>query len=759
MPEPTEKEAIKADVATRLRLGGHVQGVGFRPFVYRLAQEYCLTGWVQNLCGEVLIHLQGPHSDVDDFITALFKQAPQIAKPVLIEQQTFAVTDIDSFTIRNSEAQSHPQVHTPVDYAPCEECLKDIADPHDRRYQYPFTNCTQCGPRYTLIERLPYDRSNTTMDAFPLCEQCRLEYLNPDDRRFHAEPVACPVCGPSLTWQHNTDIISGNAPALQGAINCLKNGQIVAIKGVGGYHLFCDAHHEQAIIHLRTAKPRPDKPLAIMFPANGHDELDTVRRYVTLTQQEASLLRSSARPIVLVKKMPDCSLPETIAPGLGELGCCLPYSPLHYLLLQSFNAPLVATSANISGEPVLTREREVIERLSEVTTTFLHHDRPISRPADDSVVRVIAGRPRTLRVGRGYAPIEMTLPDSIDKPTLAVGGHMKNSIALAWENRLVISPHIADLGTLRSMTIFEQVINDFQRLYKIKAAQIACDAHPGYTSSRWAHKQDLPVIPVLHHHAHASALAVEFPQHKPWLIFTWDGSGYGEPKQIWGGEAFYGSPGDWQRVASFKPFRLPGGDLAARQAWRSAAALCWQSGMDYRVPHEHSLIKQAWEQEVNCTNSSAVGRLFDAAAALTGLATDYSFEGQGPMLLEAHSHECNAAFALPITCSNELYIADWQPLLKTLLDDQLSIAERASYFHTTLASTLVEQARLIRQKYGEFNVGLGGGVFQNKCLTELIIKSLRDKHFHCHMGETIPCNDGGLGAGQIMEVLAKQSLT
>jgi hydrogenase maturation protein HypF len=494
-----------------------------------------------------------------------------------------------------------------------------------------------------------------------------------------------------------------------------------------------------------------------MFPVQGDDEMDAVRHYVTLTPMEEQLISSTARPIVLVKKNHGCTLPDSIAPGLDELGCCLPYSPLHYLLANSFNAPLIATSANISGEPVLTDEHEITQRLAHVTATCLHHDRPIARPADDSVVRVIAGRPRTLRVGRGYAPVEMSLPIAITKPTLAVGAHMKNSIALAWDNRLVLSPHISDLGTVRSLSIFEQVIDDFQTLYDVEVEQITCDAHPGYSSSRWAHQQNLPVLPVLHHHAHASALALEFPQHKPWLVFTWDGTGYGEADQLWGGEAFYGTPGNWRRVASFKPFRLMGGDLASRQAWRSAAALCWQSGEHYEVPQNQSLVKQAWEQQINCMNSSSVGRLFDAASALTGLATEYSFEGQGPMLLEAQCDHSHPASPLLVTYENQIYSADWQPLLTTLTDDQLTIAERGIYFHETLAATLVEQAKLIRQEYGELVIGLAGGVFQNKFLTERAIHYLNHSRFDCYVNEVIPLNDGGISAGQIMETLAGQN--
>ena len=759
MPEQTQQLDNEAFIAIQIRVGGQVQGVGFRPFVYRLAQEYNLTGWVQNLKGNVLIHVEGAQPHITAFSKALLLQAPSISRPELLDQLTKEITHTNNFTIRDSNTTSSTHIHTPVDFAPCEACLADISDTNNRRYQYPFTNCTQCGPRYTLIERLPYDRANTSMADFPLCQSCEKEYNNPLNRRFHAEPVACPVCGPVITYQHDREIITDNQAALNATVSSLKAGRIVAIKGVGGYHLFCDAQHEHALQQLRTRKPRPDKPLAVMFPAFGHDELESVRKHVSLTEKEAKLIRSAARPIVLLKKIADSTLPAAIAPGLNEIGCCLPYSPLHYLLLHAFEAPLVATSANISGEPVLTNNQEVTQRLNHVTTTYLHHNRPISRPADDSVVRMIAGHTCTLRVGRGYAPIEMTLPDSICKPTLAVGAHMKNSIALAWGNRLVMSPHIADLGSQRSMAIFEQVIHDFQHLYEVEVEQIICDAHPGYSSSRWARKQDKPVFPVLHHHAHASALFLEYSIEKPWLVFTWDGTGLGQTNQLWGGEAFYGTAGDWCRVASFKPFRLPGGDLASRQAWRSAAAMCWQSGKTFESPADQSLVKQAWEKNINCTHSSSVGRLFDAAAALTGVASEYSYEGQGPMQLEALCGDSKPANPLPISCDNDLFIADWTPLLATLGNADLSQQQRANDFHETLAATLVEQAEAIRKTHGDFVVGLTGGVFQNKYLTELITDKLQQQGFDYYLNKTIPLNDGGISAGQIMEVLAKQSLT
>ncbi len=742
--------------ARLINLGGQVQGVGFRPFVYRLAHSHALSGWVKNQKGNVLIHVEGEAHKLETFIKALIQQPPDIAHPVILNNKTVEPESLHAFCIHESNDNSEASIHTPIDYYTCADCLQEMNDPNNRRYQYPFINCTQCGPRYTLIRQLPYDRRHTTMSAFPLCKACASEYNDPFDRRFHAEPIACPQCGPQLQYIENEICIEDTSLALDKTIEALQTGKIIAVKGIGGYHLLCDASNDDCVQTLRARKPRPHKPLAVMFPSCGSDELQQLRQQVKLSDGEADLLTQPSRPIVLVDKGKHFGLSKYLAPDLAELGVCLPYSPLHHLLLQGFNQPVVATSANISGEPVLTDQSQIEARLSHITECFLHHNRPIARPADDSVMRFINGRARPLRIGRGMAPVELTLPCQIQKPTLAVGGHMKNTIALAWSERLVISPHIGDLGTVHSMTVFEQVIHDLQRLYEIQIEQIVCDAHPGYASHRWALQQGLAVIPVFHHHAHAATLQVEYPHESPWLVFTWDGVGYGEDHQLWGGEGLLGRPGHWKRVASFMPFHIPGGDLAARQAWRSAAALCWQSGLEYTAPIENDLVKQAWENRINCASTSAVGRLFDAAAALTGLIDNYSFEGQGPMLLEANTSQLQASESLPVTNIDNILQADWRPLLPALQDKSLTISQRANHFHASMAATLVTQALLTRELYGDFQVGLSGGVFQNKKLTEYVISLLEQNGFKVYFNQLIPCNDGGLCAGQVMEAAQRK---
>ncbi len=735
-----------------MTLAGRVQGVGFRPFVYRLAQRFGLTGWVKNATGRVEIHAEGPEPALHAFEQALIAEAPALSRPRLLATEPAPSQAHARFEIASSGA-GEADIHVPPDFFACDNCVRELNDPNDRRHRYPFINCTQCGPRYTLIERLPYDRPNTTMAGFTLCPDCRREYENPLDRRFHAEPVACPVCGPRLLFRDANSEITDTASALAACVATLRAGKIVAVKGIGGYHLMCDARSDAAVARLRETKPRPHKPLAVMFPWRGEDGLDAVREAVTPDAEQARLLHDPMRPIVLVPMGESSGLSARIAPSLKEIGCFLPYSPLHHLILNDFGGPLVATSGNISGEPVLTDNAEADARLKHVAEAFLHHNRPIARPADDPVYRVIAGSPRPLRLGRGVAPLELDLPFRLAKPLLAVGGHMKNTVALAWGNRAVISPHIGDLDAPRSLAVFEQVIADLQQLYGVTARRVACDVHPGYASTRFAKKLGLPLVSVLHHHAHASALAGEYPDVKNWLVFAWDGVGFGADGTLWGGEAMLGKPGQWKRAASFRPFHLPGGEKAGREPWRSAVALCWETGIEWKnCPEDTTILRQAWDKHLNAPQTSAVGRLFDAVAAFTGINYKSSFEGQGPMMLEASVNGDAGPAVLPLTMDAQGVLrADWAPLVPVLMDTQRSPAERAAIFHASLAQSLVEQAKALRDKHGAFTVGLSGGVFQNRVLTEAALARLAAAGFDTRLGQQIPCNDAGISFGQVIE--------
>ncbi len=746
----------KSHAARRLVINGRVQGVGFRPYIYRLACVHGLAGWVRNRVGEVEIHVQGGPDAVAGFVRELLVDTPPLSRPRLASDTPAEPLDLAGFEILDSLSQGTVQIHVPPDLHTCPDCLVELNDPADRRYRYPFINCTQCGPRYTLIRALPYDRAATTMAGFDLCPACRAEYRDPSDRRFHAEPVACPACGPGLSFQARSgEVIPGNAAALDACLVALRDGRVVAVKGIGGYHLLCDARSEAAITHLRSRKPRPQKPLAVMFPADPDQPLAWVSDAVHLSPAHTKRLLSAERPIVLARKRPGCTLSPLLTPGLDEIGVMLPYSPLHHLLLDGIKAPLVATSANLSGEPVLTENHEVEQRLGHVAEAFLHHDRPIQRPADDPVYRVIADRPRPLRLGRGTAPLERELPCILDRPVLAVGGHMKNTVALAWQDRVVISPHIGDMDTPRSLEVFEQAVADLQRLYGVTAEAVVCDAHPGYATARWAQRCGLPLAQVFHHHAHASACHASGAEHD-WLVFTWDGIGYGEDGTLWGGEALRGRPGHWQRFASLRPFHLPGGERAGREPWRSAAALCWETGRKWNgLPAQANLLQQAWRQRLNTPQTTAAGRLFDAAAALTGVCREASYEGQGPMLLEAACQGPAEPVELPLVqLASGLWTSNWEALLPMLLDASRSLAGRAACFHASLANTLLQQARRARSAYAINHVGLSGGVFQNRVLTEQTMALLEADGFDVTLPEAIPVNDAGLSFGQVIEYAA-----
>jgi hydrogenase maturation protein HypF len=766
--------------ARKIIVSGRVQGVGFRPFVYNTAHKLGVNGTVCNGSGRVFIHAEGEKRALERLEHDLVHAAPPLARPTLDSSEEVEPQGIRDFTILPSDAATEAEIHVPPDLFTCDDCLAELTDPAERRHGYPFINCTQCGPRYTIITAMPYDRPNTSMADFPLCDDCRSEYESPADRRFHAQPLACADCGPKLSLKFvDSGPDSDPAEPLRRAIALLDSGSILAIKGVGGYHLVCDAANDDAVRRLRRRKRRPQKPLAVMFPLLGPDGLDVVREYLDPCDVAAAAITDPVRPIVLVAKRSDFRLSAALAPGLRELGAFLPYSPLHHELLIAFGRPIVATSGNISGEPVITDNDEAEARLAVIADGFLHHDRPIMRPADDPVVRPMAGKARAIRLGRGMAPLERALPARLKQPVLATGGHMKNTVALAWNGRIVVSPHIGDLDSPRSTDVFKQIINDIQSLYNVKYHAVVADLHPGYASSRWAEASGLPVARVQHHAAHASSLAGEHADVGTWLTFTWDGVGYGSDGTLWGGEALAGRPGHWQRAASFSTFRLVGGDKAGREPWRSAAALLWAEGRAYEgtcgsgfsrdlifdrpessrlkpLPHDDDLhlAHQAWQREINTYESSAVGRLFDAAAAMVLGRNMASFEGQGPMELEQIAAEGCQPVRLPLA-EDEAGIlrADWAPLLPILQDNSLEAAERAGIFHESMAQALLDQALAIRERQPFDAVGLSGGVFQNRLLTECVVEKLGRAGFDVRLHLDVPANDGGLCFGQVIELL------
>jgi len=743
-----------------IEVGGRVQGVGFRPFVYRLATALQLGGEVCNRFGTVRIVVSGPSTLLRQFLQRLTSDAPGLSRPEVLSTTPLEARQYEAFFIRDSVAAARARIFVPPDNFACDDCLAEMHDPGNRRYRYPFINCTQCGPRYTLIKALPYDRANTSMAGFPLCSACAAEYSDPLNRRFHAEPIACPLCGPQLTFSRWTSPPeTNNEAAIAATLAALRAGEIVAVKGIGGYHLLCDARNAEAVARLRVRKRRPDKPLAVMFPQAAGDPLRYVSDSVLLSAAEAEAVCSSPRPIVLARRRDDCPLARNLAPGLEELGVFLPYSPLHDLLLHDFSGPLVATSGNISGEPVLTEPEEASTRLARIADAFLHHDRAIVRPADDPVFRRIGGRLRPMRVGRGAAPVEISLPWQQPEPVICVGGQQKTTIALSWDKRAVVSPHIGDMDSPRSLQIFEQLCSDLQALHGVQAQRILCDAHPAYATSRWARQQALPVNTVWHHRAHASALVADAGLPGPWLVFTWDGVGLGEDGSLWGGEALLGDAGDWRRVCSLRPLSPPGGDRAAREPWRSAAALCWESGMQppFATPGM-DLAFSAWQQRMNAPATSAAGRLFDAVSALLLGLHRSSFEAQGPMMLEACCQRQGKAVLLPLVMEGDGVLrSDWGPLLPMLLDERRDAGRRAEDFHASMARVIRDQALAVRKTCDVSRVGLTGGVFQNRVLCEQAVSLLQDAGFSVHLHQQIPCNDAGLSFGQASEWAALQA--
>lgn len=738
----------------RLTLGGVVQGVGFRPFVHRLAYDVGVGGQVCNAAGTVLIEVEGEGAALDAFAQRLLVEAPPLSRPELRGSVREAVAVArGGFAILESQSGHEADIHLPPDTHLCNDCRRELFDPADRRYRYPFINCTQCGPRYTLIAALPYDRARTTMRDFALCPACRAEYEAPANRRFHAEPVACPVCGPQLQW-HMADATAECEAALQAALAALRAGSVVAVRGVGGYHLLCDARSEAAVTRLRARKARPSRPFAVLFDETGADGGDALRDFLAPTPEELRLLRSPQRPIVLLAMQSSCALAAGIAPGLAHVGAMLPYSPLHALLVRDFGGPLVATSGNLSGEPIALDPEEAETRLARIADGFLHHDRPILRPAEDSVWQLASTQALPVRLGRGEAPQEWRLARPLAVPTLALGGEQKTTVALGWGERVVVSPHIGDLEHPESIHWLARVVEDFARLYGVQPARIVLDAHPRYHGRRWAEGMGLTLAEVWHHPAHASALAAEHPQIGDWLTLAWDGVGLGPDGSLWGGEVLRGCPGRWQRVARLRPFRLPGGEAASRECWRSAAGLLWEAGLDCPPWHAQlDMLRAAWQARLNNPLTSACGRLFDAVAALLGVCLHASFEGEGPMRLQALAEQAADGPRWPVCWRREgaLLELDWSAWLAPLQDDGIPVPARAWAFHDALARAVAELPAQLGLP-ATLPLGLTGGVFQNR----LLIARIR-AHWPgtLHLPQRQPANDAGLALGQLVELLAR----
>jgi hydrogenase maturation protein HypF len=750
--------AAGAMTRERLRVTGTVQGVGFRPFVYRHAVALGLTGYVLNDSAGVLIEVEGPAERVAELTRLLVEDPPPLARVATVAAERLQTSGVATeFRIVESHDAGSADVPVSVDTTTCPDCLAEVDDPNDRRYAYAFTNCTNCGPRYTIVLTVPYDRPATTMADFMMCPQCRAEYEDPADRRFHAQPNACPECGPKLTWRDAAaDPVSGPA-ALDMALAAILSGRIVAMKGIGGYHLVADATNESAITELRRRKARDDKPFAVMVAsiaaANQLCEVDEVA---------VAALTSIRRPIVLMPRRPGHVLANGVAPGLPELGLMLPYSPLHHMLLQRAARPLVMTSGNVSDEPIAHHDDDASTRLGPLVDGVLQHDRPIHIRCDDSVVRATSGRSQLLRRSRGFAPEPVSLPLEALRPVLAVGAELKSTVSVAKHGWVVPSHHIGDLEHLATYRSFLQAVHHLPRLYGVEPELVAHDMHPEYLSSKWATQLDLPTIAVQHHHAHVAACMVEHGHIEPVLGIAYDGLGYGPDGSLWGGEMLIADYASSRRVTHLRPVRMPGGVAAIREPWRMGAvwAVAATGDDDARRRAAQQGIDDATVTAVidlaersSSPLTTSVGRLFDAVASLLGVRQRVSYEAQAAIELEALARTVARSDAPRydgcITLDGG--VLDPAPLIAAMLADVDSGIDRsmiAAGFHEAFGRATVALAALTATAAGLPTVALTGGVFQNARLTEVVESGLRSEGFTVLVHATIPPNDGGISIGQ-----------
>ena len=740
----------------RLVIHGAVQGVGFRPFVFRLAGQLGLDGWVNNSPQGVVVEVEGPPEPVRELLLRIEREKPPLAAIHSLEPTFLEPAGYRGFEIRPSLEGGAPTALVMPDIATCPDCLRELHSPADRRFRYPFANCTNCGPRYTIVEALPYDRPHTTMKGFPLCPRCLAEYGDPRDRRFHAQPIACPDCGPHLElWDRQGGVLATHHQALLETARALRQGALVALKGLGGFQLLADARHTAALERLRQGKQRGEKPFALMYPS-----LEAVEAHCRVSALEARLLRAPEAPIVLPRRRGD-DLSALVAPDHACLGVMLPYTPLHHLLLEAVAFPLVATSGNLADEPICTDEGEALARLGGIAEIFLVHNRPIRRHADDSIVRLVAGRELVLRRARGYTPLPVLL--SAPMPTaIAVGAHLKNTVALSLGNQAFVSQHLGDLETAPALAAFDQALGDLQQLYAAQPAAVACDQHPDYQSTRRAHDLGLPVVEVQHHYAHILSCMAENQLSPPVLGVCWDGTGYGPDGTVWGGEFLRVEEKHYRRLARLRPFPLPGGDQAVREPRRAALGLLWalygEDAFTLDLPTLHAftpaelrVLAQMLRQGLHAPLTSSAGRLFDAVSSLLGLCQHNHFEGQAAMQLEFALEEGHSDTYPMDLIPGEPATLDWGPLVAALLPDQragLPTGRISVRFHKGLVEGLLAVVHLT----GLPHVALSGGCFQNQYLCEHTIARLRQEGFCPHWHQRIPPNDGGISLGQLVAV-------
>ena len=731
-----------------LRMRGRVQGVGFRPVVFRLARELGLRGWVRNDAAGAEVALAGSEETVAKFRAELPGRLPAAADIQSVEEWAASGDFPAGFEIRMSaEAGGVRAAGILPDLATCPDCLREISDPNDRRFGYPFANCTHCGPRFSIVEALPYDRANTTMRGFAMCPACAAEYRDPGNRRFHAQPNACPVCGPSLAWAAaDGRVLAVRGLALQAAAEALRGGRIVAVKGIGGFHLMADARDANAVRRLRERKRRDEKPFAVLFPS-----LAAIAAMCEVSEVEQKWLESQAAPIVLLKKREGArGLADEVAPGLPWIGALLPYTPLHHLLMRAPGFPVVATSGNLTDEPICTDNDEALSRLGGIADFFLMHDRPIARPMDDSVMAVCAGEPLMMRRGRGLSPYSLPLPGAPDG-LVAAGAQMKSAVAVTAGGNAVMSPHIGDLDHDGAVCLWARAVNDLMGLHGLNPVAAAADLHPGYASTQGAAELGVPVAGVQHHHAHIAACMAENGLEGPVLGIAWDGTGLGLDGAIWGGEFLVCTRAEFRRAAWLRPFPLVGGDAAAREPRRAALGVLREMGSGHPPPGfssaELAVLDAMLRQGLNVVRTSSAGRLFDAVAALLGVCQTMSHEGQAAMRLEALA----GAEAEPYPFGWAGNALDWAPMIAALLRFREPAEAAAARFHATLVEMMVAAAK----REGVRDVCLSGGCFQNRRLLSGALRRLREEGFRVWRHREIPPNDAGICLGQAAAFCAR----
>lgn len=754
-------------IGRRVHVTGVVQGVGFRPFVYGLAVRHDLTGWVRNTSAGVEIEVAGNPAALEAFLQDLRRQPPPLARLDSIDTWETSVNGTDRFEILASLKIADAYQPVSPDVSMCEACRRELFDPDDRRFQYPFINCTHCGPRFTIIADLPYDRPNTTMRSFPLCGNCEEEYHDPLDRRFHAQPVACPVCGPRI-WLISRDGAEGSGPtgeqALVAAREALARGEILGIKGLGGFHLACDATNAQSVATLRRRKGRESKPFAVMVA-----DLAAAETHCVLDPTSRALLSSRERPIVLLPQRPGSTVAEAVAPGQFTLGVMLPYTPLHDLLLEA-GGPLVMTSGNRSSEPIAATNEEALESLGGLADRFLLHDRPIQIRCDDAVARPFRGAPIVLRRARGYAPEPITLTRE-GPQVLAVGGELKNAFCLTHADQAFLSHHIGDLQNFETLQTFEAAIEHYSHLFRMEPDALACDLHPDYLSTRYAHARatalERPLVPIQHHHAHVASCLAEHghPGDRPVIGVAFDGTGYGTDATIWGGEFLQADLHTFVRVAHLASVPLPGGETAIREPWRmglvwlQAAGIPWDDDLEAVAAAsqlERQVVARLIETGLNAPLTTSAGRLFDAVAAILGVRQRVDYEAQAAIELEAGA-DPGATGAYPFDIRNE--VVDPAPMIRAVVTDLragVPAATIAGRFHNGMAQMVLDVCRDIRARTGLEEVALSGGVWQNVLLLEKSLALLERAGFTVYIHRNVPPNDGGIALGQA--VIAHRAL-